>query len=1709
MLAVIDLAATLNGSFPGDAAIYDRTDLGASGSGNIDSFVRVGATGVEEGFNSSFRPTQMNEDSTLTFNHDLQLAAVPIVVINGVSYREFLLDTNEPGGTDRFISLNKLEIYLSSAGSITAYPFNDATGPTATKIYDMDAGTTGTDTASPSPNGNWVLIDNNLGPGSGAANIFVYIPNSLFDANLGTFVTLYSQFGVTVPASSGSEEWAVREATALFSISGRKFNDLDADHTDDGGTDPGLQGWTIYIDSNNNSQLDVGEPSTVTAADGTYTLGSLIAGTYEVCEVQQAGWTQTFPQTLDGCHTVTVGPNATNINFGNNSTVATTGAKFNDLDGDGTRDAGEPGLLNWEIRAYADANGNSLLDQGEFDGGAAATALTNASGDYQLLLNPGAYVLVEVQQTGWTQTFPAGASVLAVGLNTGAISLGSRGYALTLATGQNVAGLDFGNFDNVDLSGQKFHDLDGDGIQDAGESGLAGWTIQLDLGANGTVDATAVTDASGNYSFTNLGPATYRLREVQQAGWTQTTANPADVTLVSGQNVAGINFGNFQNIAVSGQKFNDLDGDGIKDAGESGLINWTIQLDVGANGTVDATTMTDASGNYSFTNLGPGTYRIREVQQAGWIQTTANPADVVAVGGTSIGGVDFGNFQLITISGQKFHDLDGDGVQDAGESGLINWTIQLDVGANGTVDATTTTDASGNYTFAGLGPGVYRIREVQQALWTQTTANPADITATSGQIVSGINFGNFQNIAISGQKFNDMDGDGIKDAGEPGLIGWTIQLDLGANGTVDATAITDASGNYSFANLGPGTYRIREVQQATWTQTTANPADIAAVGGTNVSGVDFGNTQALSISGQKFNDLDGDGIKDLGEMGLLGWTIQLDAGADGSVDATTTTDAAGNYTFTNIAPGLYRIREVQQALWTQTTANPADVLAVSGQNITGVDFGNFQLISISGQKFNDLDGDGIQDAGEPGLGNWTIQLDLGANGTVDATTTTDASGNYSFTNLGPGVYRVREVQQAGWVQTTANPADVTAVSGQLVVGLNFGNFQLIDITGQKFNDLDGDGIQDAGEPGLAGVTITLDIGADGTIDATTVTGAGGSYSFTNLPPGVYRIREVVPAGAIQTTPNPADIVATSGSGVSGVDFGNFTLITLSGQKFHDLDGDGVKEAGESGLPGWTIQLDIAANGTVDATAVTDALGNYSFANLGPGAYRIREVQQSGWTQTTANPADIVAVSGTNVSGIDFGNDQIDEGGGGGIIVIGPDKSPQTNAQVKVVDVATGQILASFLAYEPGFLGGTRVATGDLTGDGIDEIITAPGRGRAPQVRVFTQDGVELTQFRTMAYASSFLGGIHVAVGDVNGDSRNDIITVPGSGKAIVKVFLGQANADPIANTPFKTFYAFAKTFVGGATVRAADMGQRLGSGTFVNSLDGKAEIIVGSGPGAKATVKVFQVQGTPSLVRSFNPFSTATSVYKNGVNLEVERLDADAVPDIIVGSENGGNSRIETWIWNTGNATLFRSGWFESYYDSASKIAPSRVAALDTTGDGIAETLATVQGPGGTTAQIRTFDVSSAVPLGVAHATSLNGFAGPYFIAAIDDPSGPIGEPAAEAEADEPMELALTTTAPSAPTFDPSGDGALTAMDALLVINALNQQSAGTAPTDAELASLDVNGDGRLTAVDALLVLNELNQAAAAAVAALAPATTSIKEDDYAANVDALFAELA
>src|SRR5262249_49737283 len=158
-----------------------------------------------------------------------------------------------------------------------------------------------------------------------------------------------------------------------------------------------------------------------------------------------------------------------------------------------------------------------------------------------------------------------------------------------------------------------------------------------------------------------------------------------------------------------------------------------------------------------------------------------------------------------------------------------------------------------------------------------------------------------------------------------------------------------------------------------------------------------------SISGQVWNDLNADGVKDRGERGLAGWTVYVDTNSDGVYDGNdiaATTDADGSYLITGVQPGTYPVYEFPRFGWDQTFPGPGVTQTAtvnSEQETTGILFGNHaQPGSIQGQKWNDLNGDGFKQAGEPGLEGWTIYLDTNQDGQFqpsEPSTTTDSSGN--------------------------------------------------------------------------------------------------------------------------------------------------------------------------------------------------------------------------------------------------------------------------------------------------------------------------------------------------------------------------------------------------------------------------------------------------------------------------------------------------------------------------------------------------------------------------------------------------------------------------------------------------------------------------------------------------------------------------------------------
>jgi uncharacterized protein (DUF2141 family) len=226
-------------------------------------------------------------------------------------------------------------------------------------------------------------------------------------------------------------------------------------------------------------------------------------------------------------------------------------------------------------------------------------------------------------------------------------------------------------------------------------------------------------------------------------------------------------------------------------------------------------------------------------------------------------------------------------------------------------------------------------------------------------------------------------------------------------------------------------------------------------------------TGTASISGSKFEDWDGDSspFETQWEVGLKGWVIYLDTNGNGALDSgeiSTTTDKHGAYKFSNLPAGTYTVREVQQVGWTQTypstnAANDQYSFTLSaGQKVTKKDFGNFKLGSISGMKFEDKNGNHKKDGNESGLSGWTINL-TGPNGYA-STTVTDANGNYTFSGLKAGTYKISEVMKSGWKQTD-HPGQVKITSAKAAVKKNFGNKMIS--TGNKTVDKDdGKNIED-------------------------------------------------------------------------------------------------------------------------------------------------------------------------------------------------------------------------------------------------------------------------------------------------------------------------------------------------------------------------------------------------------------------------------------------------------------------------------------------------------------------------------------------------------------------------------------------------------------------------------------------------------------------------
>jgi hypothetical protein len=395
-----------------------------------------------------------------------------------------------------------------------------------------------------------------------------------------------------------------------------------------------------------------------------------------------------------------------------------------------------------------------------------------------------------------------------------------------------------------------------------------------------------------------------------------------------------------------------------------------------------------------------------------------------------------------------------------------------------------------------------------------------------------------------------------------------------------------------------------------------------------------------SLAGRVFLDFDNSGTFDGPDSGIQGVTLSLSGGGL-TTPVTVQSDTQGNFTFTSLVAGTYTLTETQpttpanqsgkdhagSANGNTAVANVISAIKLSANaSATGYTFAEVPLISTGGTVFEDTNGNGKFDSGEPGIPNASVTLTgisvVTHQQITPITVTTNALGAYSFPNLAPGRYTITETQPAGFSdgkEQNGTPA-AASVSNDRFAGIdltqsatesggfNFGEVRGGTISGVVFNDVNNDGAQAAtGEPGIPGVKVHLTgrTSSGQAVTMTATTGADGSYNFGNLQPGIYTVRETQPS----TFADGKDAVGSSGGNATAVNDQISGIVlashgTATGYTFGEIADSDLRLAQSPSVtlvnPGGsvTITYTLRNRGSAPATASTATLnfGGLSFVS---------------------------------------------------------------------------------------------------------------------------------------------------------------------------------------------------------------------------------------------------------------------------------------------------------------------------------------------------------------------------------------------------------------------------------------------------------------------------------------------------------------------------------
>ena len=575
------------------------------------------------------------------------------------------------------------------------------------------------------------------------------------------------------------------------------------------------------------------------------------------------------------------------------------------------------------------------------------------------------------------------------------------------------------------------------------------------------------------------------------------------------------------------------------------------------------------------------------------------------------------------ISGRVFQDnnVTPNGTYESGtDDPLSGETLELRSGAtcSGAVVDTTTTSSTGAYIFTGLAAGTYSVCQGSQPSGTvngDTTegiivpsngstgsvGSASNPTTTTSQIINivlngdggggevsgstGNDFAEFVQSSISGRVFSDVNNNGVQNGVDTALAGVTIEL-LDVGNSVIATTTTDANGDYSFANLDPGTYSVREPTQPSGTSNGLTLPGVVGNGGTDGTATGVGVTPSVisgiilppntaandnnfaeipngrSVTGSVFLDYNNNGAADGADYGISGVSIDL-SGTDvngAPVSASATTDANGDFSFTGVPEGTYTLSQSAQPAGTTngtttagTTGGAASNPSASTSQILNLDLTGANTLSAA-NLFPEVPGA----APDLTISKSHAPPSFGA-GSSDGTFTISPS------NIGT-------VATSGLITITDTlPAGMTLASVPSGTGWSCSG----SVGASSFTCTSSDVIGASGAGSDILFRVNVDAGATGQLLTNTAVISGGGE----------------PAG-FDGNNTATDIVGIS------------TVARVSGTVWRDIDHDRVLDPGEERLQGWIVEL--LFNGLVVDQETTAADGTYTLSTVSPGdGYEIR------------------------------------------------------------------------------------------------------------------------------------------------------------------------------------------------------------------------------------------------------------------------------------------------------------------------------------------------------------------------------------------------------------------------------------------------------------------------------------------------------------------------